>query len=98
MTITTALLSLVMLLVWGWRLLPVLSVCGPLLGLELAILAASLPKVAEGAWVALLVAFMVSAVMLVWWYAFAAASGYSLMTGCSCMLCSCPPPDASELE
>jgi ABC-type multidrug transport system fused ATPase/permease subunit len=67
MAITTVFLALVMLLVWGWRLLPVLAVCGPLLALELAILAASLPKVAEGAWVALLVAAVVTAVMLVWW-------------------------------
>jgi K+ transporter len=47
MAITTVLLVLGMLLVWGWQLLPVLAVCGPLLVLELSILAASLPKVAE---------------------------------------------------
>jgi KUP system potassium uptake protein len=69
MAITTMLLALVMLLVWGWNLLTVLVVCTPLLGLELTIWAASLPKIAEGAWVALVIATTLTTVILVWWYA-----------------------------
>lgn len=66
MTITSFLMSLVTIQVWGWKKRTALILCGLFLFVDLVNLAANLPKIAHGGWFPILVCVVVFAVMTTW--------------------------------
>jgi KUP system potassium uptake protein len=66
MAITSFLMSLVTVRVWGWKKWTALSLCGLFLFVDLVNLAANLPKIVHGGWFPVLVCVVVFAVMTTW--------------------------------
>jgi KUP system potassium uptake protein len=66
MAITSFLMSLVTIRVWGWKKWTALSLCGLFLFVDLVNLAANLPKIVHGGWFPVLVCVVVFAVMTTW--------------------------------
>jgi KUP system potassium uptake protein len=66
MTMTTALFYVIARRRWGWPVLRAGLVAASFLTIELAFLAANLPKVAHGGWVPLLIASAIFLIMTTW--------------------------------
>jgi KUP system potassium uptake protein len=66
MAITSFLMSLVTIRVWGWKKRTALSLCGFFLFVDIVNLSANLPKIVHGGWFPILVCVVVFAVMTTW--------------------------------
>lgn len=66
MTITSFLMVLVSIRVWGWKKYIALPVCGFFLGLDLLNLTANLPKISHGGWFPMVVCAVLFTVMITW--------------------------------